>query len=68
MPCDLCSSMNLAEFAGELTLHFPGSTLVTKPRALMYPMISVCMDCGASRFTMYDADLQELRDGIAPAA
>jgi hypothetical protein len=68
MACAVCSSLNEAEFAGELTLHFPSSTLVTKPSVLTYPMISVCLDCGGARFSTSHANLRELREGIAPAA
>ena len=66
MACAVCSSLNQAEFAGELTLHFSSSTLVTKPSVLTYPMISVCLDCGAARFTASEAELREMREGNAP--
>jgi hypothetical protein len=40
MACAVCSSLNESEFAGELMLHFPSPTLVTKPSVLTFPMIS----------------------------
>jgi hypothetical protein len=68
MSCPSCASLNQAEFAGELMLHFSGPTPADKPSVLTFPKILVCMDCGASRFSTSDADLRELREGMAPAA
>jgi hypothetical protein len=61
MACAVCSSLNEAEFAGELMLHFPSATLITKPGVLTFPMISVCLDCGGARFNTPFEDLRLLR-------
>jgi hypothetical protein len=46
-------------------IHFKGPELIGNPGVLAFPKILVCMDCGASRFTTSDAELRELRNGIA---
>ena len=61
MACAVCSSLNEAEFAGELMLHFSSPTLVTKPSVLTFPMISVCLDCGGARFNTSVEELRLLR-------
>jgi hypothetical protein len=68
MSCQACASLNEKEFTAELMIHASGPTQIDNPGVLAFPKISVCMDCGASRFTTSDAELRELRDGIAPAA
>ncbi len=68
MSCPSCASLNQAEFAGELMLHFSSPTLANKPSVLTFRKILVGMACGASRFSASDADLRELREGMAPAA
>jgi hypothetical protein len=60
--------MNEAEFTAEMMLHFSGVVRIDNPGVLAFPRVSVCMDCGASRFSTSDAELQELREGMAPAA
>jgi hypothetical protein len=68
MSCPSCASLNQAEFTTEMMIHFSGPMHVDGPGILAFPKISVCMDCGASRFTAPVAELQELRHGIAPVA
>jgi hypothetical protein len=65
MSCQSCASLNEREFTTEMMVRASG---IDNPGVLACPKIAVCMDCGSSRFTMYDADLQDLRDGIAAAA
>jgi hypothetical protein len=68
MACAQCSSTNETEFTTEMMIHFPGAMVVAKPGVLACPKVVLCVDCGAARFTTSDADLRELREGIAPAA
>jgi hypothetical protein len=65
MACARCSSVCEAEFAGELMLHFPSPRLVTKRGVLTYPMILVCLNCGAYRFNTPTEELPLLREGAA---
>ena len=64
MSCPLCASLNQAEFSAEMIIHFIGSNL-DNPGVMTRPQIFVCMDCGASRFTITEAQRQRLREGIA---
>jgi hypothetical protein len=65
MSCPSCASRNQSEFTAEIMIHFKGPVLIDNPGVLAFPKILVCMDCGASRFTTSDAELRELRNGIA---
>ena len=50
MNCPSCQSSNLTEFAAEMILHFSGLKNVDKPGVWVFPKVSVCLDCGSSRF------------------
>ena len=60
MPCPTCLSSNQAEFLAEISLHFPGANNLTKPTVLVFPVVLVCLDCGASRFTTPENELGRL--------
>jgi hypothetical protein len=66
--CSLCSSVNEAEFTSEMTIHFSDLKHVTNSGVLAFPKISICMDCGASRFITPDTELQALREKVTGAA
>lgn len=68
MSCALCSSLNESEFASEMMIHFAGSAHLANPGVLAFPKISICLDCGASRFITPGTELRELCDGMASAA
>jgi hypothetical protein len=69
MSCELCSSDNQVEFATEMMIHFNGLTRRASPGVLVFPRVSICLDCGASQFSTPDAELRILREGMrSPAA
>jgi hypothetical protein len=47
-----------------MMIHLPGLKL-DSPGVMACPLISVCVDCGAARFTVTEAQRQLLRKGIA---
>jgi hypothetical protein len=61
--CALCQSDNHAEFAAELNLQFLGLRNLGTPSVLLFPKVSVCLDCGFSNFTTPEAELQKLKAG-----
>jgi hypothetical protein len=66
MSCKLCSSTNEAEFAAEIMIHFSGRRHLENPGVLTFPRISVCLDCGLTRFTIPETELSLVREGHAP--
>jgi len=68
MSCPRCSSLNEAEFTGEVTLHFSSPTRGTGPGVLTFPVVLVCLDCGAARFNTPTKELWLLREGAGPSA
>jgi hypothetical protein len=62
MPCDLCSSTNLAEFTVEMMIHSARRS-VGDPGVLAFPTVLICLDCGASRFRLADSLLRLVRNG-----
>jgi hypothetical protein len=69
MSCELCSSANQAEYTAEIMIHFSGPKHLNNPGVLMFPVVLVCLDCGASRFNMPTEELRSLlREGTARSA
>jgi hypothetical protein len=62
MSCISCASANQAEFRAEINIHFPGLRNIDRPSVLVFPKLSVCLDCGFSRFTLPETGLRLLRD------
>jgi hypothetical protein len=61
MPCKVCSSGNQIEFTAEMMIHFSGLRNIDNPGVLVFPRISICLDCGCSRFTILETELALLR-------
>jgi hypothetical protein len=57
MGCALCQSRNQGEFTAEMMIHFSGSAHIDNRGVLAFPKVSVCLDCGSSRFTISETDL-----------
>ena len=62
MSCAVCTSVNEAEFTAEMMIHFSGRRNIDNPGVLAFPKVSVCLDCGSSRFTTPKADLRILKN------
>ena len=60
--CPLCQSANQREFPAEMNVHFPGMKGLDIPSVWLFPTILVCMDCGTTRFTIPEAEREELAD------
>ena len=65
MSCAVCTSVNEAEFTAEMMIHFSGMRNLDNPGVLAFPKVSVCLDCGFSRFNTPEADLGILKNGRA---
>jgi uncharacterized protein YjbI with pentapeptide repeats len=59
--CELCQSSSQSEFTTEIVIHFGGLKNIDDPGVPAFPKISVCLDCGFSRFVMTQAELARLR-------
>jgi PAS domain S-box-containing protein len=66
MRCKPCGSENQREFAAEIMIHFSGRRNRDKPGVLIFPKLTICLDCGFSEFTLEEAELPALTEG-APA-
>jgi len=65
MSCALCSSLNESEFATEIMIHFSRPNHCINAGVLVFAIVSVCLDCGASRFCTPTKELRSLREGAA---
>ena len=65
MKCSLCASVNQSEFPSEIILHYRNIKNLNKPKVLVFPRVSVCLDCGFSRFDTPTPELRALREEIA---
>jgi len=59
--CRLCQSVN-REFTAEVNIHFPGMKGLNKPSVMVFPRLSVCLDCGVAQFDVPDAELLRLAE------
>jgi hypothetical protein len=57
MLCALCKSGNQAEFTAEMMIHLSGRANIDNPGLLAFPKVSVCLDCGSSRFIIPETEL-----------
>jgi hypothetical protein len=58
MLCNSCGSMYL----GEVDIHFPGLRNAGECPVLVFPKLSVCLDCGKTEFMVLKAELDILTD------
>jgi len=63
MSCNNCEADNRQIFHGELAIHFPGLDGIHKPTVLVFPQLSVCLDCGFTEFTVPTRELSVIRNG-----
>jgi hypothetical protein len=63
MSCPSCGSSNVAEFTAETIIHFAGPKNLDKPGVWIFPQLSICLDCGSSRFTVAESELALLAEG-----
>jgi hypothetical protein len=68
MYCPSCQSSNQAEFTTEMIIHFSGIKNIDKPGVWVFPKVSVCLDCGSSRFATPKTELGLLARGTATSA
>ena len=67
MRCALCQSANQTEFTAEMMLHFSGRRNLDHPGMPLFPKVLVCLNCGASRFTVPENGLALLASRSRPA-
>ena len=67
MSCPSCGSVNDVKFAAEAIIHFRGLENLDKPGVWVCPMLSVCLDCGFSRFIVRESELALLARGTGAA-
>jgi len=67
MPCK-CGSINQRNFIGEMGVRSPGLKGLKKPIVLIFPELTICLDCGRAEFVVPKAELDILSAGEAAAA
>src|SRR5271170_279021 len=65
MHCSCCSSIDQAEFTTEMIIHFNALKNIDYPGVLLIQKVTVCLDCGDSRFTTPQAELSQLAEEFA---
>ena len=61
MPCRLCRSENQRRIRSEINIHFPRNL---ERSILVFPELTICLDCGLAEFLLGNADLQSLTDNF----
>jgi hypothetical protein len=65
MCCPHCTSAKTLELPADLAVHFRGYANLSRSHVFMSVKVLVCLDCGFSRFTTPETNLQALREGTA---
>jgi hypothetical protein len=67
MICKSCGSTNVSTFVAEANIHFSLSLVenLDKPGVLVFPTLTICLDCGFTHCTLLERDLCLLREGRA---
>jgi hypothetical protein len=68
MPCKSCGSVNQQHFIGEMGIRSPGLKNVAKATVWLFPLLVICLDCGAAEFVVPKDELGQLARGDAAAA
>ena len=56
--CRACGSeANQAELDAQVCIHFPGLENLDTPPVFVFAKVSVCLECGASTFTIPETEL-----------
>ena len=61
MSCRACRSVDQSEFPAEINIHFPGPENLETPSILVFPRLSVCLNCGFTEFFIRDVDVRRLK-------
>jgi hypothetical protein len=64
--CKSCGSRKEGKFPGEIAIHFPGLDDLKKPAVFLFPKLLVCFHCGATGFTVPEAELRLLVKQTVP--
>jgi hypothetical protein len=65
MACESCFSARESTLIAEMMLHFSGVEHLANAGMLIFPTVTVCLDCGSSRFTIAETELQVIREETA---
>jgi hypothetical protein len=67
MTCESCGSIDVSTFVAEANIHFSFSPPknLDKPSVLVFPTLTICLDCGFTHCTLPERDLRLLREGRA---
>jgi hypothetical protein len=68
MFCKSCGSERQRNFNSEVAIHFPGFDGLDKPVVLVFPRVTVCLDCGFTEFEIERQRLATLDGGAGAAA
>jgi hypothetical protein len=63
-----CGSADSANFSSEIMIHFAGRKNIDKPGVLLFPKITVCLQCGVAEFTVPEGEIRLLKEGREASA
>jgi hypothetical protein len=65
MACKSCQMDNQTLFPSELAIHFPGGMkALDEGQLLAFPQLLVCLTCGFTEFSIPEAELRRLAQGV----
>ena len=58
MPCGRCASRNQSPFLSETSVHFRDPKDLTRSPIMIFPVLTVCLDCGLAEFEFPKEELR----------
>jgi hypothetical protein len=68
MACKSCGSDRQRKFNSEIAIRSPGLEGLDKPVVLVFPKLTVCLDCGFTEFQIDKNELSMLDKGDTAAS
>jgi hypothetical protein len=63
--CVSCRSSNESTFVAETNIHFSELRNLNRPGVLVFPKVTICLDCGFTHCTLPERELCQLREDRA---
>jgi hypothetical protein len=65
MACGSCGSANEKQFGAEINIHLSGLIHLDHSSILVFPELTVCLDCGFTHFSLRSRELGVLTKDLA---
>jgi hypothetical protein len=65
MSCSKCWSTTVKKLTAEISLGFPGIKNLDKPTVFVFPIVTVCLNCGHAVFSVPERELTVIKERLS---